>query len=54
MAISDKLKQQMAGGGWIRKMFEEGIALKQRFGESNVFDLTLGNPVVKHGRQPST
>jgi len=47
MAISDKLKQQMAGGGWIRKMFEEGIALKKKFGESNVFDLTLGNPVVE-------
>ena len=47
MAISKKLKQQMAEGGWIRKMFEEGIALKQRFGESNVFDLTLGNPVVE-------
>lgn len=47
MAISEKLKQQMAGGGWIRKMFEEGIALKQKFGEGNVFDLTLGNPVVE-------
>jgi aspartate aminotransferase len=47
MAISNKLKQQMAEGGWIRKMFEEGIALKQKFGEDNVFDLTLGNPVVE-------
>ena len=47
MAISEKLKQQMAGGGWIRKMFEEGIALKQKYGESNVFDLTLGNPVME-------
>lgn len=47
MAISTKLKQQMAEGGWIRKMFEDGIALKQQFGESNVFDLTLGNPVTE-------
>lgn len=47
MMISDKLRQQMEGGGWIRKMFEEGIALKQKYGESNVFDLTLGNPVVE-------
>ena len=47
MAISRKLQQQMAEGGWIRKMFEEGIALKKRFGESNVFDLTLGNPVME-------
>ena len=47
MAISRKLQQQMAEGGWIRKMFEEGIALRKRFGESNVFDLTLGNPVME-------
>jgi aspartate aminotransferase len=47
MAISRKLQQQMAEGGWIRKMFEEGIALKKRYGESNVFDLTLGNPVIE-------
>ena len=47
MAISRKLQQQMAEGGWIRKMFEEGIVLKKRFGESNVFDLTLGNPVME-------
>jgi aspartate aminotransferase len=28
-------------------MFEEGIAMKQRFGEENVFDLSLGNPVME-------
>lgn len=28
-------------------MFEEGIRLKQEFGEENVFDLSLGNPVVE-------
>jgi aspartate aminotransferase len=37
----------MAEGGWIRKMFEEGIALKNKFGERSVFDLTLGNPVIE-------
>ena len=47
MAVSRKLSQQMAQGGWIRKMFEEGIALKKKYGEKNVFDLTLGNPVVE-------
>jgi aspartate aminotransferase len=47
MAISRKLQQQMAEGGWIRKMFEEGIALKKKYGERNVFDLTLGNPVAE-------
>lgn len=28
-------------------MFEEGIALKKKFGERNVFDLSLGNPIVE-------
>lgn len=33
-----------AGASVIRKMFEEGICLKERFGEDNVFDFSLGNP----------
>ena len=37
----------MSEGSWIRKMFEEGIALKQRFGAENVFDLSLGNPIME-------
>jgi len=37
----------MVEGGWIRRMFEDGIALKKKYGESNVFDLSLGNPVVE-------
>ena len=37
----------MEEGSWIRKMFEEGIALKQQYGEENVFDLSLGNPVME-------
>lgn len=47
MAIARKLRQQMVDGGWIRRMFEEGIALKQKYGADNVFDLSLGNPVVE-------
>jgi aspartate aminotransferase len=47
MAVSSRLQRQMAEGGWIRKMFEEGIALKKKLGESSVFDLSLGNPVVE-------
>ena len=37
----------MAAGSWIRRMFEEGTVLKQRYGEENVFDLALGNPIVE-------
>ncbi len=37
----------MERGSWIRRMFEEGIALKARLGAENVFDLSLGNPVME-------
>jgi aspartate aminotransferase len=47
VAISKKISDVMAKSSWIRKMFEEGIRLKQEFGEENVFDLSLGNPVVE-------
>ena len=47
MAISKKISGFMEKSSWIRKMFEEGIRLKQEFGEDNVFDLSLGNPVVE-------
>jgi len=51
MAVSKKVKKHMIEGGWIRKMFEEGIALKKKFGERNVFDLSLGNPIVEPPEQ---
>ena len=47
MVISHKISEAMQRGSWIRRMFEEGIALKQQYGEDNVFDLTLGNPVAE-------
>ncbi|MBA7688324.1 hypothetical protein ES703_96803 [subsurface metagenome] len=47
MGIADRVRQSMAEGSWIRKMFEEGAALKQRYGAENVFDLSLGNPVME-------
>lgn len=50
MTISQKIREAMERGSWIRRMFEEGIALKQQYGEDNVFDLTLGNPVVEPPR----
>jgi len=37
----------MAEGSWIRRMFEEGTIMKQRYGEENVFDLSLGNPIIE-------
>ena len=47
MAVSRKISEFMEQGSWIRKMFEEGIVLKQQFGEANVFDLSLGNPIME-------
>ncbi|MDP6454283.1 MAG: pyridoxal phosphate-dependent aminotransferase [SAR202 cluster bacterium] len=47
MAVSNKIRDFMEQGSWIRKMFEEGISLKQQFGEKNVFDLSLGNPIME-------
>ena len=47
MAVSQKVKRFVEEGGWIRRMFEAGISLKQQYGEDKVFDLSLGNPVVE-------
>ena len=47
MAVSEKIRQFVAEGGWIRRVFEEGIALKAQVGAENVFDLSLGNPVIE-------
>lgn len=47
MAISKKIRAQIGQGSWIRRMFEEGIALKRQYGIDRVFDLSLGNPILE-------
>ena len=47
MGISKTVRRQMSEGSWIRRMFETGITLKEKLGEENVFDLSLGNPVTE-------
>lgn len=44
MAIAPHIKEGMSGSSFIRKMFEDGIQLKKKFGEDNVYDFSLGNP----------
>jgi len=44
MAVSKFIKESMSSSSWIRKMFEEGIELKKKFGNENVYDFSLGNP----------
>ena len=47
MPVSERVRRFMKQGSWIRRMFEEGMVLKQRHGAENVFDLSLGNPVME-------
>lgn len=47
MPIATKIKYYMESASWIRGMFEEGIRLKQQYGEDNIFDFSLGNPVME-------
>jgi aspartate aminotransferase len=47
MPIATKIKDQIERSSWIRKMFEEGAALRQQYGDQNVFDFTLGNPTTE-------
>lgn len=44
MSISKKIDGFISQSSFIRKMFEEGIRLKERYGADNVFDFSLGNP----------
>src|SRR2546430_17690980 len=47
MPIAQRVRQHMQAASWIRGMFEEGIQLKQQYGVDNVFDFSLGNPVLE-------
>jgi aspartate aminotransferase len=45
--ICQQIREQIEQGNFIRKAFEEGIALKKQYGEDKVFDLSLGNPILE-------
>jgi aspartate aminotransferase len=51
MSISIKIKEYMERASWIRKMFEQGIELKARYGADKVFDFSLGNPNLEPPEQ---
>jgi len=44
--INREIQEQMSSASWIRRMFETGIEMKQRFGVDQVCDFSLGNPDV--------
>ncbi len=47
MSVSERVRRGMVEGSWIRRMFVEGAELKKIHGEDNVFELSLGNPVME-------
>ncbi len=47
MSISKKIKEYMTRASWIRKMFEIGAQLKAKYGEDQVIDYTIGNPILE-------
>ncbi len=44
MSISSQVQESLNKSSWIRKMFEEGARLQEKYGADQVFDFTLGNP----------
>lgn len=46
MAIAKEIEQSIENSSAIRKMFEEGMQMKAKFGADNVYDFSLGNPNV--------
>jgi aspartate aminotransferase len=44
MSVSEKIRTSIEKSSWIRKMFEEGLSRKAKYGAENVFDFSLGNP----------
>ncbi|MBN2494643.1 MAG: pyridoxal phosphate-dependent aminotransferase [Deltaproteobacteria bacterium] len=47
MPISKKIEDFMTKASFIRRMFEEGIRMKRELGAENVFDFSLGNPILE-------
>ena len=44
MSASERIQESIKRSSWIRKMFEQGGQMKEKYGAENVFDFSLGNP----------
>lgn len=44
MPVATRIKESIEASSMIRRMFEEGIALRKKIGDDKVFDFTIGNP----------
>ena len=51
MSISKSIRESMEKSSWIRQMFEAGARLKAEHGAENVFDFSLGNPILEPPQQ---
>ncbi|HDQ03926.1 MAG TPA: pyridoxal phosphate-dependent aminotransferase [Deltaproteobacteria bacterium] len=47
MSVARKIKASISKSSMIRKMFEEGAAMKKKYGADKVYDFSLGNPNVE-------
>lgn len=44
MPVAAHITEAMSSSSFIRRMFEEGLLMKSRFGADNVYDFSIGNP----------
>ncbi len=51
MPVAPYISELMSSSSFIRKMFEEGMQLKARFGADKVFDFSIGNPDLEPPRK---
>ena len=49
--VADAMRTSIEGSSWIRRMFEEGAQMKAEHGAENVFDFSLGNPILEPPRK---
>ena len=47
MTIAAPIANSLQRASWIRQMFEAGARLKQQYGADQVFDFSLGNPILE-------
>jgi aspartate aminotransferase len=45
--VADAIRSSLERSSWIRRMFEEGARLKAEHGADNVYDFSLGNPILE-------
>lgn len=45
--ISNNIEANLESGSWIRDLFEKGNELRRLYGDEQVYDFSLGNPIVE-------